>query len=140
MLRPIKDQMDQADIQALIGYSVFPDPEHLEQVIQDYKSDETLQLYGYESEEEIVGLIGFRVTEPGRVRIEHLAVKPECRGAGFGRGQILELIELLQPTLILTETDDEAVDFYRWIGFEIESLGEQYPAVERYRCTYVVKR
>jgi ribosomal protein S18 acetylase RimI-like enzyme len=133
-----KDLLDRSDIQELIGYSVFPDPDRLEQVIQQYRSDETLQLFGYESEEEIVGIIGIRVASEGSVRIEHLAVKPECRGAGFGRGQILEMIEMAKPTVIIAETDDEAVDFYRWIGFEVESLGELYPGVERYKCTFKV--
>ncbi|HPH97803.1 MAG TPA: hypothetical protein PKW33_16525 [Anaerolineaceae bacterium] len=33
------------------------------------------------------------------------------------------------------ETDCEAVDFYRRCGFQMESLGEKYPGMERFRCT-----
>ena len=29
----------------------------------------------------------------------------------------------------------DAVEFYRKLGFSIESLGEKYPGVERFRCT-----
>jgi ribosomal protein S18 acetylase RimI-like enzyme len=32
------------------------------------------------------------------------------------------------------ETDSEALAFYRRIGFRVESLGEKYPGVERFRC------
>jgi hypothetical protein len=32
------------------------------------------------------------------------------------------------------ETDADAVDFYRAIGFAVENLGERYPGVERRRC------
>lgn len=34
------------------------------------------------------------------------------------------------------ETDADAVDFYRRCGFAVESLGERYPGVERFRCTW----
>lgn len=53
---------------------------------------------------------------------------------------ILELLLQLdpKPKRVIAETDDEAVDFYRNIGFEVHSLGEKYPGVERFRCIYEV--
>ena len=33
------------------------------------------------------------------------------------------------------ETHRDAVDFYKRLGFDIESLGEKYPGVERFWCT-----
>jgi len=137
VLKDIKSNVDDDAIRELIGYSVFPDPDALERAIEGYKSDPTLQLFGYESEDEIVGVIGLSMDdESKKLAIHHLAVKPECRGAGFGRGMILEAIAPLRPNVVVAETDEEAVQFYRWIGFEIESLGESYPGVERFRCTY----
>ena len=35
---------------------------------------------------------------------------------------------------ITAETDRDAVEFYRRVGFEVESLGEQYPGTERFLC------
>ena len=32
------------------------------------------------------------------------------------------------------ETDADAVDFCRAIGFAVESLGERHPEIERFRC------
>ncbi|TLS52224.1 GNAT family N-acetyltransferase [Paenibacillus antri] len=137
MLKPINHRVREQDIVEILETCVFPDPERLEQVAAEYENNPELRLYGYESEEEIVGVIGFERLDGGDgLLIRHLAVKPECRGAGFGRGQILELIEMAKPRLLVAETDEEAVEFYRRIGFEIESLGERYPGVERYRCTY----
>jgi len=137
LLVNVKPRIRDEEIVELLELCVFPDPERLERVIADYAGNPELQLYGYESEGEIVGVIGFRqVEQSADIVIEHLAVKPECRGAGFGRGQILEVIEMTKPRLVLAETDEEAVEFYRRIGFEIESLGEKYPGVERFRCTY----
>ncbi|WP_309123003.1 GNAT family N-acetyltransferase [Paenibacillus sp.] len=137
MLKPINHRVREQEIVEILETCVFPDPERLEQVVAEYENNPELRLYGYESEEEIVGVIGFERMDGGDdLLIRHLAVKPECRGAGFGRGQILELIEMAKPRLVAAETDEEAVEFYRRIGFEIESLGERYPGVERYRCTY----
>lgn len=136
MLIHVKDRVRDQEIIDILETCVFPDPERLERVIRDYEENAALELYGYESEDEIVGVIGFQRMDGGEVRILHLGVKPECRGVGFGRGQILELIEMTQPRIVQTETDEEAVEFYRRIGFEIESLGERYPGVERFRCTY----
>ncbi|MCI3919459.1 GNAT family N-acetyltransferase [Paenibacillus sp. TRM 82003] len=132
----INDRIEEQNIRALIGYSVFPDPERVEQAVDRYRGEEGLSLFGVESEGEIVGIVGARPMADDRWSIEHLAVRPDCRGAGFGRGLILELIEQVRPQELVAETDEEAVDFYRWIGFEVESLGELFPGAERFRCTY----
>ena len=138
MFISLKERITEPEIQEILGYSVFPDPEHLERTVQRYQSDDQLELYGIESEEEIVGVIGFRLMNGGNINMEHISVKPKRRGEDFGRGLILELIALFKPVSITAETDEEAVEFYRAIGFGIESLGEDYPGIERYRCTYQV--
>ena len=71
--------------------------------------------------------------------LRHLAVEPESRGEGFGRGMLLEIIDDMQPTRITAETHEDAVQFYRNVGFVIRSLGEKYPGVERFLCTYEVE-
>jgi ribosomal protein S18 acetylase RimI-like enzyme len=128
LLIPIKSRIQELNVQELLAYSVFPDPDELEQTIQGYMNNEKQELYGYESEGELVGILGFQIT--------HIAIRPDSRGAGFGRGLILEAIEQFQPTMVLVEIDEESVDFYRSIGFEIKSLGEQFPGVERFACSY----
>jgi len=138
MFISLKQRIDEPEIQEILGYSVFPDQDHLERTVQCYKSEDNLELYGIESEDEIAGVIGFRQMDGGNINIEHIAVKPERRGEDYGRGLILELIAAFKPESITAETDEEAVEFYRAIGFGIESLGEIYPGVERYRCTYQV--
>lgn len=138
MFIDLKPKLNEPSIQELIGYSTLPEPDQLQRTIAAYESDPALELYGLISEEELVGIVGCSQHEEGGVVIRHLAVKPECRGAGFGRGLILELIQKLQPTSLVAETDEDAVEFYRSIGFAIQSLGEIYPGVERFRCSYEV--
>jgi len=44
------------------------------------------------------------------------------------------IIEKHSLSMISTETDQDAVNFYNKIGFSITSLGEKYPGVERFWC------
>ncbi|MGX4586863.1 GNAT family N-acetyltransferase [Paenibacillus chitinolyticus] len=136
MLKNIKSHTDQEKVRELLGYAVFPDPESVEEAVRFYGQAPGRELYGYESEGDLIGLVGFSADAEGTLTIHHLAVHPECRGAGYGRGQILELIQLKKPREIVAETDEDAVDFYRSIGFTVSSLGEKYPGTERFVCRY----
>jgi ribosomal protein S18 acetylase RimI-like enzyme len=137
MLIDIKARLDEAQVQELLELAVFPDPDKLKQVIARYKQDDR-KLLGYESEGEMIGVIGYSFADRQTIEINHIAVVPEMRGKGYGRGLILELLALEKPELVFAETDEDAVDFYRSIGFIIESLGEKYPGVERFKCTFNV--
>ncbi len=139
MLIDIKSRLDEPEIAELLEYSIFPDPIRLEQALSEYKHSEELEMYGYEKDGKLIGLVGFRIGPGGVMELRHIAVQPDYRGQGYGRGQILELIHLKSPAEIVAETDEEAVNFYRNIGFEIVSLGEPFPGVERFRCTYAVE-
>ena len=48
---------------------------------------------------------------------------------------INEYIKKNEINKMIAETHKDAVIFYRNIGFEIKSLGEKYPGVERFQCT-----
>jgi ribosomal protein S18 acetylase RimI-like enzyme len=136
MLVDLHNRLQHEYIRELIGYSVFPDQEEVVSAVEMYRSDRH-HLMGYALDDEIIGVIGYESLPDKVVKIHHLAVDPEFRGLGYGRGMILELIDLIEPKKIIVETDDDAVDFYRNIGFEIVSLGEKYPNVETYACTFV---
>lgn len=139
MLREIKDQLERDEIRELIGMSIFPDPEKLDRVIAAYRSNPLLQIAGYmdrDDEDQVIGIVGFTLDASKELAIQHLAVLPEMRGLGYGRGMLLELIHQYEPQRVSAETDEEAVDFYRSVGFTVESLGEKYPGVERFLCVY----
>lgn len=139
LLINIKSRLDQPEVAELLEYSIFPDPARLAQTLDDYKRSEELEMYGYEKDGKLIGLVGFRIDSERVMELRHIAVQPDYRGQGYGRGQILELIHLKNPAEIVAETDEDAVDFYRNIGFEVVSLGENYPGAERFRCTYEVE-
>lgn len=133
----LKTKLDEPAVVELIGFAVFPEPEHIVRAVQTYKQDERLELIGYEEEGEIIGIIGYGMDDSGCIELKHIAVIPEERGKGYGRGMLMELIKLKDPKMIVAETDEDAVGFYRGAGFTVESLGEKYPGVERFKCTYV---
>ncbi|WP_409344431.1 GNAT family N-acetyltransferase [Paenibacillus sp. MBLB4367] len=139
MLIDLKARLEEPAVQELLGLAIFPDPEKVQKAVDTYKHEDRAHLTGYENEGALVGLAGFRLDEAGVMEIKHIAVVPEERGKGYGRGIVLELLFQHNPAKIIAETDEEAVDFYRSIGFMIESLGEKYPGVERFACTYITE-
>lgn len=138
MIKEISSRLDDLEVKELLAYAVFPDPERMDQAVEAYRKPNGLDLYGYEEDDVLVGIIGVDASE-GELTIKHIAVTPENRGKDYGRGMILELMLQLKPVRVIAETDEESVGFYRSIGFEIYSLGELYPGVERYRCVYEVE-
>ncbi|WP_373232213.1 GNAT family N-acetyltransferase [Cohnella sp.] len=139
MLIDIKSKLEDPSIHELIELAIFPEPGRVEKVIESYKNDSTQEIMGYYSEEELIGLIGYRMHGNNTLELMHIAVVPEEQGHGYGRGIILEILHQKSPSKIIVETDEDAINFYRNIGFTIESLGEKYPGVERFKCTYEVE-
>ncbi len=137
MFMDIRERLDEPEIRELLAFAVYDDPDELQRALDEYKMNRELEVYALEEEGDIVGIAGIQMSG-GILEIRHIAVEPISRGLGYGRGLILELIEQKRPAEVVAETDDEAVDFYRNIGFTIHSLGERYPGVERFKCTYRV--
>lgn len=92
------------------------------------------KLYSFELEGEIVGCMGIEINSEKECEIKHIAVSSFQRGKGFGSTMINYVSN--KYSLIYAETDNDAVDFYRKYGFEITSLGEKYPGVERFLCEF----
>ncbi|HEY2495236.1 MAG TPA: GNAT family N-acetyltransferase [Paenibacillus sp.] len=136
MLINVKSYIHKLEVTELLSYAVFPDDKSLKAVIDRYEGSESLRLYGFEDEELLVGLIGYEMDDERIITIHHIAVLPENRMKGYGRGMMFELLAAQKPAQIIVETDEVAVDFYRNIGFVVYSLGEIYPGIERFRCVY----
>ncbi|GGN90770.1 GNAT family N-acetyltransferase [Saccharibacillus kuerlensis] len=139
MLQSVKDQVREPNIAGLLELAVFPDPEHVEQAIKFYEENDEAQLLTYVEEGENLGIIGYRSSGEREITITHLAVEPESRGLGYGRGMILELMVREKPERVIAETDEEAIDFYRSVGFAVIGLGISSSGLERFRCVYDVE-
>jgi ribosomal protein S18 acetylase RimI-like enzyme len=68
-------------------------------------------------------------------RLTALAVDAHLRGRGIGRAVVDAVMANLDVDRLDAETDGEAVGFYRSCGFDVTSLGQKYPGVERFAVT-----
>lgn len=133
----LQEDLMHPDVMELLSLCVFPDPDELLQAVASYETNSNMQLYGLVSEqEELIGIIGYEYADKDAIQLHHLAVRLERRGEGFARGLILELIAQEQPRLIFAYTHEEALDFFRNVGFTIEGIGETAPGVERFKCYF----
>lgn len=80
------------------------------------------------------GIAAFAAYEvlPDAVRIADVAVRPDCRHQGLGAQLLLSISrEHLVP--LLAETDEDAVGFYRRVGFTVSEAAEK-GGRQRYCC------
>ncbi len=89
-------------------------------------------LYALAEAGAIQGVVGVDLRDPGLVEISHLAVEASCRGQGRGRRLVETIQRAVAPRVCWLTTDEDAVGFYRRLGFVVHSLGERYPGRERF--------
>ncbi|WP_160036497.1 GNAT family N-acetyltransferase [Paenibacillus sp. An7] len=138
MLISLQDRLEDPIVQELIEYATLPEQEYVLAVLKEYREQDSMTLYGFEDEEQLVALIGIE-KQNQEVKIKHLAVLPENRLKDYGRGIISEMIGTLKPEIVTAEIEEDAVDFFRNIGFIVYSLGEKYPGVEHFRCVFEIE-
>lgn len=128
------DYPDREHVRELLAACMYPDDEKINRQIERYRTDASLQLFGKAFQEELVGLIGISSVKSGEAILRHIAVKPHLRGRGIGQSMINEFMQTSNIDKLEAETDRDAVGFYQRTGFDITSLGEKYPGVERFLC------
>lgn len=103
-------------------------------IVARYGCDPSWTLLGYESGAVPIGCIGLFLAGAGEAVIGHIAVAPAYRLRGIGRSLVDDALRRFELSALTAKTDATAVGFHRSCGFEIRSLGELYPGVERFRC------
>lgn len=128
------DYPDQNRVRELLAECMYPDDDKINRQAERYRTDPSLQLFGQFYQEELVGLIGISIVKNGGAVLRHIAVKQHLRGQGIGQFMINEFMQSSNIGKLEAETDRDAVGFYQKAGFDITSLGEKYPGVERFLC------
>ncbi|MNZ52096.1 Acetyltransferase (GNAT) family protein [compost metagenome] len=123
MLVQVNDKVKDPQIRELLEYAVFFDTDQLEQVCSLYEETKDNELYALEDEGEIIGLVGCKY-HSNDLEILHLAVRPEDRLKGYGRGLLLEILDKKNPDLLFAVTDEDGADFYRNVGFQVTGFTE----------------
>ncbi len=137
MIHKLTDISDQ-DLYEFLSYCMYPAHDRITRECNSYKTQMNRELYGIYSEKTLSGIIGL-IHNDFETELKHIAVHPHKRNKGLGSKLIEEIIKLNTIHILVAETDKHAVHFYKKIGFEIISLGEKYPGVERFKCVYSCK-
>lgn len=125
------------DIKGLLDMAVGqPTPERLQQLVEEFYAVEGRSIFVAIRDSKIIGVIGTVYSDRSHGVIAHLAVHPDTRRQGIGYQLINNAVAVLELDNIEAETDQDAIDFYRACGFEIQEIEGQYPGVRRFRCVY----
>lgn len=117
----------------LIALSIGnPTPEKIEQVLSLYEAPHHYLVGGFEVDK-LIGVIGLEI-QGTKGAIKHIAVLPGCRSQGVGKALIRYVIDHFSLVALHTETDDDAIEFYRKVGFICQPF-EGFHG-KRYECNY----
>lgn len=122
-------QIEKDSILNVLQYAVGPNEISLKKAVIFYQSNKGT-LYKYEEK----ACLGIEII--GETKSTHMSYSSGSRlsSKGIALQMIKEVVRIYQLTYIEAETDDGAVEFYKRIGFQVKSLGEKYPGIERLHC------
>ena len=124
----------------ILKESVFePTKEKLIKRANYYQSADGVVSYGYVYNDVILGLIVLNIKNKDEIVILDIAVKKDNQKRGIGKALLNYVLYELKPKILIAETDDDAVGFYKKNKFEIVNLGKKYFNTNRYECKYFNK-
>lgn len=124
----------------ILKESVFePTKEKLIKRSNYYQSADGVVSYGYAYNDFILGLIVLDITNKDEIVILDIAVRKDNQKREIGKALLNYVLYELKPKILIAETDDDAVGFYKKNKFEIVKLGEKYLNNTRYECKYFNK-
>jgi len=128
-LNPIEP--DYAGLPKIIALSMGnPTGDIIQKILNTYNTA-THHLIGAFVEHNLIGMIGITIQDE-KIIINHLAILDEYRTNGFGKRLICYIVDNFPPHRITAETDQEAVGFYRALGFGCTAFDGPYG--QRYKC------
>lgn len=137
MLRKVTDLSDAARLKELIAPSVFnPSGVALDYLLSTVYAIPQRRLYVWEEEGRPVGILGVERVGRDAALLLHIAVDPNERRHGIGKRLVEGVIDAERLSALYSETDQNSVDFYRAVGFEITPLGEKHPGIQRFSCRW----
>lgn len=125
---------DTESVKRLLAQCMWPADDRIARELIKYHTEPSRCLMGEEMDGELVGLIGVERTGERSGILKHIAVMPLYQRRSLARSMIEKIMVDNGLLELEAETDKDAVGFYERIGCRIESLGEKYAGVERFRC------
>lgn len=131
----VKPDLLKKHIYSLLAPSVyFATDQKLQTRAQEYYNSPNTYVYTFLLDGEYAGIVVFSV-KGSIATINDIAVKFEYTQKGIGRKLVMYILSAFTVDTIIAETDDDAVGFYKKIGFEISNVDTKFD-INRYICTF----
>ncbi len=115
------------DAEALLTEAVGP-----RSSLPRYGGSRATRLVGWTHGDALVAAAGLTIGD-WTVTIGHVATRSDLRRRGLGAALVHAIAADIAPLPLLAATDDDAVGFYRRLGFTVTEIESPWPA-RRYRC------
>ncbi|NLK96323.1 MAG: GNAT family N-acetyltransferase [Clostridiales bacterium] len=131
-----KSLLKTKDLLPIFAESVYnPTEERLNNRADKYITNQSTAIFAIKNNDTYKGIIILDINNIKEITILEIAVTNNCQKSGIGSSLINHCIKTFKPNDIVAETDDDAVGFYKKLGFDILSLGDKYRVgITRYRC------
>ncbi|MBR6693920.1 MAG: GNAT family N-acetyltransferase [Clostridia bacterium] len=136
MIKNIKDTLCTEEIYDIYSACMFkPTFDKFKIKAGQMQNDSSVSVYGYFSNEKIIGVISTQETDK-TVEIIGIAVDTKERLSGVGTN-LIDYVKDKTQKPIIAETDRDAIMFYKKCGFHIEEkiVSKSNTSYSRYVCT-----
>jgi ribosomal protein S18 acetylase RimI-like enzyme len=132
----VKNYFDSTELLEILAESVFePTMERLKSKADNYMSNPLVSIYALNQNGKNIGIIVLKTINSRQIEILNFAVKSDMQKSGVGRKLINYCSRAFKADSIIAETDDDAVGFYKKVGFIVHPLGDKYGVgIDRYLC------
>jgi ribosomal protein S18 acetylase RimI-like enzyme len=131
-VRALDPAFDNAAAAILAASTYEGTPERGRTVVEEARSDPKSELYGLFVDGELAGAYVLRKATMMN-EISNLAIAPEHRRRGHGRMCLFDALLRSGKRPLVVETDDDALGFYRAVGFKMVGKRKHPSGATRYR-------
>ena len=134
----VKDCFKDADLLEILAESVYkPTIEKLNKRAEKHMNNPFVRIFALKQDDKSMGIIVLETSNPKQIEILDFAVKKNDQKNGIGRKLIDFCKEEFKIESMIAETDDDAVGFYRKVGFKVQQLENKYDSeANRYLCKF----
>ncbi len=135
MIKNIKDILCTQEIYNIYSACMFePTFDKFKIKAEQMQNDSSVSVYGYFSNEKIIGVISTQETDK-TVEIIGIAVDTKERHSGVGT-KLIDYVKDKTQKSVIVETDSDAVMFYKKYGFNIKEIivSKSNTSYSRYVC------
>ena len=127
---------------AATAYNIYkdcmylPTEEKYRRKMQCFLQEDATKVFACLCGDERKGVVVLSLFPQGCAELVGIAVEESSRRQGIGTFMLRQVMETCALQAVFAETDDDAVEFYRKIGFSVEKHIETYDgkSVVRYQC------